>query len=630
MRRTGDDGGGVLVIVALCLPVFVVFITLVVDVGNWFVHKRHLQMQADAGALAGGGLFTFPCSDNPILAETRKYAGDPANGAPYNLQVAPTDQANVHVLVNSDRFWNEGGTDFSDGGPPCAARMVDVKITEASLPWFFGLNVVPAINAHARVMIQALRQARGALPVAVPDVDPRRGHAYFVDETSGALLASTPLTMVGTSNGLAVWDNAAAPVSVPINSSRIGVRIALGGGPSSTCGEYLVECYDLASQNGIVFVRGYPSTGSATQPNPPIARDVRLYAASCPDGYFHDSSASCSIGVSADVDFGVADPAVVGAKVSAVVAGTEHALSYDATSGRWVSTTYFGVAPGAGPVGVELKWEETSGTVSGNNCTTTGGNRCRGTFGIVQRTFSATAVRSGPVKQVEIYEGGVPGANSFATGTTHDLVVRIAIAGNLEVAQSVSDPLVELRVTGGSQNQSIDCDPNLPNLRDEIEQGCAPLYAINEGAPCPSTAPSLWASPQPWDCVAVQTGGAVGQLEQGMRGRILGGASSCTSPNNWASFPNIPADDPRIVPVFVTPFGTFTGSGNEVVPVSKFATFYVTGWFSSPCPNDDPVPDRGYVVGHFIKYIYVLNNGGGSGELCDFDAFGSCIAVLTE
>jgi hypothetical protein len=56
----------------------------------------------------------------------------------------------------------------------------------------------------------------------------------------------------------------------------------------------------------------------------------------------------------------------------------------------------------------------------------------------------------------------------------------------------------------------------------------------------------------------------------------------------------------------------------------------VTGWFSSPCPNDDPVPDRGYVVGHFIKYIYVLNNGGGSGELCDFDAFGSCIAVLTE
>jgi hypothetical protein len=122
---------------------------------------------------------------------------------------------------------------------------------------------------------------------------------------------------------------------------------------------------------------------------------------------------------------------------------------------------------------------------------------------------------------------------------------------------------------------------------------------------------------------------AVCPAEQGMRGRINGGAS-CTSPNNWSSFPNLPVDDPRIVPVFVTPFGTFTGSGNEVVPVTNFATFYVTGWFSSPCSGDDPVPDKGYIVGHFIKYIFTLNNGGGSEELCDFTAFGSCIAVLTE
>ena len=503
MRRIGDDGGGVLVIVALCLPVFVVFITLVVDVGNWFVHKRHLQMQADAGALAGGGLFTVPVLRRPDPrrdAQVRRRPGERRPVQPPGRADRPGERPRPRQLRS---LLERGRHGLQRRRPSCAARMVDVKITEASLPWFFGLNVVPAINAHARVMIQALRQARGALPVAVPDVDPRSARAYFVDEALGALLASTPLTRAGTSNGLAVWDNAAAPVSVPIDSSRIGVRIALGGGSSSTCGEYLVECYDLASGNGIVFVRGYSATGSAAQPNPPIARDVRLFAASCPDGYFHDSSASCSIGVSAAVDFGVADPAAVGGKVSAVVAGTELPLSYDATSGRWVSTTYFGVAPGAGPVGVELKWEETSGTVSGNNCTTTGGNRCKGTFGVVQRTFSATVDRSGPVKQVEIYEGGVPGANSFATGTTHDLVVRVAIAGNLEVAQSVSDPLVELRVTGGSQNQSIDCDPNLPNLRDEIEQGCAPLYAINEGAPCPSTAPTLWASPQPWDCVAV-------------------------------------------------------------------------------------------------------------------------------
>jgi putative Flp pilus-assembly TadE/G-like protein len=633
---SGDDRGAVLVIVVIwmwlaLLPMFVVF---VVDVGNWFVHKRHLQLQADAGALAGGGLFTFPCSDAPIVAEARKYAGDPSSAGPYNLQVAPTDQANVHVLVNSSLYWNEGGTDYSDGGPPCSTSFIDVKITESTLPWFFGLGVVPAINAHARVEIQALNRALGALPVAVPDIDPRVARAYFIDEANGGtVIASVPLIKTGSSNGMAVWDNVAAPVSVPINSSRIGVRIALGGATSTTCGEELVECYDMGSSNGILFIRGWSSSGSGAPPNPPLARSVTLFPGSCSDPYFVASAAACSVGVAATVDFGGTPTTQV--KVSAVVGGVEKQLQYDATSGMWISTSgassYFTVNPSAGPLPVELKWEVNAPvTIGGNNCTTTGGNKCKGSFGTVQRVFSALPDRSGPVRLAQVWEGGGAGANSFQTGTTHDLVVKIAIQGNLEEAQSVSDPIVLLRVTGGSQNQSLDCDPDLPNLRDEIAQGCAPAYEINTGDDCPDGHAALWATAQPWDCVAIQTGGAVGQLEQGMKERILGGASSCTSPNNWSSFPNIPPEDPRIVPVFVTPFGTFTGSGNDVVPVTKFATFYVTGWFSSPCSGDDPVPDKGYVVGHFIKYVYVLNNGGGSGQLCNFSSFGSCIAVLTE
>jgi hypothetical protein len=632
--RLHAEDGGVLVMVVLWLPVIVLFVIFVVDVGNWFVHKRHLQMQADAGALAGGGKFTFPCSDAPIVSETRKYAGDPSSGSPYNLQVAPTDQANVHVLVNSSAYWNEGGTDYSDGGPPCSARWVDVKITESNLPWFFGLQVVPAINAHARVVIQTLRRARGALPVAVPDIDPRSARAYFVNESTGAVLASTALTKVGTSGGLAIWDNAAAPVSVPISAANVGVRIALGGGTSTTCGGYLVECYDLETGNGIAFIRGWSSAGSATPPNPPLARSVNLFTASCPDAYFVSTTASCAIGVAATVDFG-GTAMGPNTKVWASVGGVERQLAFDPASGRFVSSSsnssFFTVNPNAGPLPVTLRWEvtDTSVTINGNACKTNG-NKCFGSFGTVHRTFSARTDRSGPIKALEVLEGGVSGANSFELGTTHDLIVRLGVAGNLEVAQSVSDPVVLLRVTG-SQNQSVDCDPDLSNLRDEIRYGCSPEYAINESVSCAySTAPTLWASPQPWDCVAVQTGGAVGQVEQGLRDRILGGASSCTSPNNWSSFPNIPPDDPRIVPVFVTPFGTFTGSGNEIVPVTNFATFYVTGWFSSPCSGDDPVPDKGYIVGHFIKYINTLNNGGGSDELCDFSAFGSCIAVMTD
>ena len=416
--------------------------------------------------------------------------------------------------------------------------------------------------------------------------------------------------------------------------ARIGVRVALSGSTSTTCGDRLVQCYDMGSSAGVLFIRGYPTTGSGQPPNPPVARSVNLSTGSCTDAYFVSSATACSVGVAATVDFGNVDTA--NAKVSAVVNGVEKQLQYDAASGRWTSTSaassFFNVSLGAGPLPVELKWAvtQTGITIGGNNCNATGGNKCKGTFGTVQRTFSALPDRSGPIKLAQVFEGGSPGADSFPLGSTHDLVVRVGIQGNLQEAQSVSDQPVLLRVTGGSQNQSIDCDPNLPNLREEIRLGCAPEYAINQGTTCPATAPTLWSSPSPWECVAVQTGGAVGQLEQGMRDRILGGASTCTSPNNWSSFPFIPPDDPRIVPVFVTPFGTFTGSGNEVVEVTKFATFYVTGWFSSPCSGDDPVPDKGYVVGHFIKYIFALNNGGGSGELCDFNSFGSCIAVLTE
>jgi hypothetical protein len=144
--------------------------------------------------------------------------------------------------------------------------------------------------------------------------------------------------------------------------------------------------------------------------------------------------------------------------------------------------------------------------------------------------------------------------------------------------------------------------------------------------------------------VPLQTGTQRNQVAAGMNQRILGDPQATTCPpevqNNWSSFPNIPLGDPRIVQVFLTPFGSFEGSGNDAVPVTGFATFYVTGWkgqgagFANPCEafGDDPVPggEGGYLVGHFIKYVQTLNNGSSGSEPCDFGGFGSCVAVLTE
>jgi hypothetical protein len=491
------------------------------------------------------------------------------------------------------------------------------------------------------VTIQQLSYASGGLPIAVPDVDPTRARATFIDETNGAVLAATDLANTGVANGLSIWDNSAEPVSVPVSSSHVGVRITLGGATSTTCGDPLVDCYDTGSSNGIVYVRGWSSSGSGAQPNPPLARDVTLFPGSCSDPYFSSASSTCTIGVSAVVDFGVADPTTVGAKVRAVVGGVTRSLTYVVATGQWESTgnDFFSIDPGVGPVPVELEWEETTGIVSGETCSNGGNNPCQGSFGNVQRSFSANETRSGPIKLAQVWEGGSFWANSFETGTTRDLVVKIGLLPTLQNARDVNDPVVTLRVVGGSQNQSLDCDPNLSNLKDELAVGCSPQYTKNTGTACPNSPTTLWASPEPWPCVALQTGNATGQVARGLNERILGDpmATTCTSPNNWSDFPDLDPGDPRLIQVFLTPYGAFSGTGSTTVPVVDFATFYVTGWTGpgkgNPCQGqgDDPVPnnDAGLIVGHFVKYIQSLNPGSGS-EPCDMDAFGSCIVELTR
>jgi hypothetical protein len=652
-----SESGAVLPLFAMWLPVLVLFLVFVVDVGHWFEHKRHLQLQADAGALAGGGVFTIPCTNANIEAMARKYAGDPGAAAPYNTQVPPTEPGNVHVLINSTQYWNEGGTNYSDGGGPCEAKMVDVKITEADLPLFFRIpglfGSVDAINARARVSIQALSYlGGGSLPIAVPDVDPSRAQATFINEDTGEVLATTPLTPSGVANGLSLWDNASAPVSVPINAENIGVRVTLSGNASSmTCGQPLVECYDLGSANGgIVYVRGWSSAGTGGGANPPLVRDATLVPGTCADPYFSAATSTCTIGVSGVVDFGSIPPSAV--TLTATLGGRSRDMTYDATSGRWVSPTTLDVEPAIGPQPVTLSYEVRSPgggptyTVGGVACSP----RCTGTLGTVQRAFAAAEDRSGPIQVAQVWRNGFFWANSLERGTTPQLVVKIGLTPNLQNAKDVNDPIVTLRVVGGSRNQSLDCEPgNYPgspisktNLWEELAFGCAPAYTPNTGTTCPSTAGDLWISPEPWNCVAVQTGSATNQVPRGLNRRILGDEkpATCTAPNNWSMFPNIPPGDPRVLNVFITPFGSFSGSGSGVVPVIKLGTFYVTGWtasgsgFKNPCEGngDDPVPngDAGNIVGHFIKYVFGLNEGGGSGETCDFDAFGSCIAVLTE
>jgi hypothetical protein len=630
----------------------------------------------------------------------RRYAGDPGSGSAYNSQVGGSNRGSVTIRINSKTYAVGGpGPDDTVEAPACTAKMVDVKATEANLPLFLGvvprflnMRLLPAINAHARVEIRSEASSLGALPVGVPDVNPLSAIATFVDDSTGAALtgckdSTTGVTLpactvplargITLGNGVVVWDSTGSVATVPIGVTNVGVRIALAGTAlcnpaaspqcpagvsaatgSASCNQVLVTCYEAGSSTSLVRIRGWSSTPSGAQPLPPQARSVQLTPGTgCSDPYFSSDKELCpNVRISATIDRGsLPNSAVI---ITAFGGSCPNKGCTLTNSGGNVWTSGDIAITGAGVVPFQLNWEEQSGSVTGlGTCNTKGNNPCKGTFSPnpMRRSYIGTDALSGPIKMLQVwnYDGGAPGtfwADSFQVDVvpnTHKLVIKLGITASLGNAQSVSDPIVALRVIGGSQNQSLDCDPNISNLSDELAKGCGPTYTKNTGTTCPGNASALWVTAQPWPCVAVQTGNATNQVPKGLNLRVLGNdkPNSCPAAgqlghNNWSMFPNFPTGDPRIIHVFLTPFGSFSGSGSTTVPVINFATFYLTGWtgsgsgFNNPCQGngDDPVPnnDPGTIVGHFIKYIDSLNTGGGGPDLCDFNAFGNCVAVLTR
>lgn len=667
-HRAKRDTGAVLVLFALFLPVALVFSGFVIDVANWFEHKRHLQTQADAAALAGAGSFLACPNNEPIMDKTEEYGG-----ATWNSQVGDA-QDSVHMEVNSETFFDQPGyTDPTVSiDPPCESGMVDVKLTETDLPWWFDVTQdVDYINAHARAEFKEVDELGGALPFGVPDVKPTAARVWFVNEDTGETLtdvngapAQHTLSRRTYANGVAVWDNLDSTVDITLPSTgptKIGARVALSGSTSTTCGQPLVVCYDLGSANGILYARAW-HTETATQ-TAPKARHIGLTSSvsgGCPNPYFTEVPvAGCNVGMVADIDLGGGTPSNY--NIDAVVGNKKYALQYDTVNARWVSNQLIAIDEGSDPVPIALDWKRGSNS---------------GSFGVVQRVFRAGS-RSGPIKQASLVVNGASGVSSLEqcsqtyTECTYQMAVQLGIQGSFEDLyedlQSVTTP-VTLRFAGGtpgSQNQALDCDPwnedpaiggGRRSFVDEMAYGCRPKYTFNQGSTaCPSQPNDIWGAStgpddqgDPWQCVAVETGDRVNQVATGLNIRILGDSSphNCTHPNNWDQSTQAPdpasAGDPRIVHLFLTQFGAFGSSGQDTVAVTNFATFYVTGWRGngngnpSPCVSppapakpDDPVPQAGTVVGHFMKYRGPLGDNHGT-KPCNFDGPTPCVFALTE
>ena len=117
-RCCARERGQAMVLFAIVLPLILAFGSVVISVGNWYVHKRHLQTQVDAAAFAGatkfvGCSFQFgdPVTANAAIKATAlAYAGDtnrvPTPADTFNLQ--EQEPEDVHVVLNSARYWAPG------------------------------------------------------------------------------------------------------------------------------------------------------------------------------------------------------------------------------------------------------------------------------------------------------------------------------------------------------------------------------------------------------------------------------------------------------------------------------------------------------------------------------------------
>jgi hypothetical protein len=195
-REQATERGQAIVVLALILPALFAFSAVVVGLGNWFVHGKHLQTKADAGALAGGGAFQFPCAagidaiDTRIAAIARQYAGPTASTpAGYNPQVGGVPGSSVHTVLNAPTWYDNDSIppdpgedlDICDGTTP---MRLDVKVTEDnSFPLASLIPLFPDIKRKAVVELFETDGMSGLLPIAVRAPEPESALAIFYDES---------------------------------------------------------------------------------------------------------------------------------------------------------------------------------------------------------------------------------------------------------------------------------------------------------------------------------------------------------------------------------------------------------------------------------------------------------------
>ena len=662
-RRTAERGQ-VVIFFALLLPVILGLGSVVVSVGNWYVHKKHLQTLVDAGAFASGqaftGCFQDPFGTNGDIAKAAlRYAGDPSRDASTeNRQFE--DPQDTHVVLNSTTYWggNPGPADNTLGAP-CDTKFLDVKATEDQIPLLFRwLPASPSPKSKARIEVHKALGVTGLLPFAVPEVFPQVVAALIVRESSGQIVGGANLNHNTPANppGLSAFNvyhgdlggvgmGVSGPYDVVIVSSRDAAFVApTSGAISSVCNANPTQtiCYgkpwsSVSNQVGVLYAYSGGTSGGV---NPPAIKQVEL-SGGCPTDLskpYFNIDADCSIAVSASIDFGNggADPTPY--PICAVVSVNGSPMSWGTyagdPNGRWIGS--FTPAAGSGRNNVSIDWETDKG---GGNCS---GQKWSGSFGDVNAAY-ASNTNSGPVQYLNVIDNGTGlAANSINKTSSASLHVTVGLSPPLSDANPLDAPIVlRFGSPSGSQNQALDCDKNV-NFRDEILSNCQNPYVENQrNGSCsgygPGNLPVPPVGPLPGDdCIITETGDKSGQIRQAMDERWgHNGGPTCKTLNNWPNNVGDPMPDPltnpRFVTLFITDEQSFGGSGNDIYPIRRFAGFYITAADGLGCPGDVPAsPGAKNVWGHWVSYVIPTSGGIPDTQLCPFTDGGVCIPLLVE
>jgi hypothetical protein len=677
--RLSSERGSIFVVAALTMLFLALLAGAVVQVGRWFEHRRHLQVRADAGALAGGQMFnecfdtvkfTAPAAKKDIETWATAYAGfttadTVAAGAPQeNVQIGggtdplPSFQSPTYPDgTGNDPTSPQTGTGDTN---ECATLALDIKLADNSIPPLFRIFPLGNVHAHARVQMEQVQATRPTLPLAIPNFDTTNVGVTFVNESDGSELTGCTGVLVNTTctyesssppvtaNGYKQWTLDSLGVKLPSAAAgavNIGVRVSAGSQIGRCAqpdgdGTSSYACFMAGSTDGLIMIRDYP-TAAGQLP--------QLYgvwpSSSCGTGspYFSDSSPgpTCGVTLKAELDFGsgAQDPSLgsgVGAGLTATVNGTPITMmptSYDSTRNAWIWSAPVGSATipiaGTGLVSeypITLDW--TSKTKFNS--------KTKGSFGPVQRFVSANNNDDGPVKDVSISEPSAPAAaiSPYSlTAGTHTLSVTVSVLDS-----GITNKLTLLRGShNGSATSLIECvtDSNGkvilgdPGILAGIQNGCSVTYQINPIPACPDPA-----NPDPTDCAQNKASTDNGQLiPKGLNARF-----ACTSGapalNNWPDFTK--PGDPRAVTLVTTTYYAFNHGGSQDYPITNFGDFYITGFTGSKCPQsgvgaDDPAPvgaSKADIWGYFIKYS--RQGAIPSGVQCNPNAFGECVAVLAR